>query len=201
MAANIFDISIEEDKCCICHELLSSAQIYELPECKHKFHTHCIVTWFRHRPSSQNYHTPDGKCPCCRNYGINNNNISPNNINTSQAARRYRLGWYYKPNQGFREKKRALRNYEKTHNGPKQLTSVLTKWDKCKIAVKEAELNYKNFKDKLKTEQCSYIEADKTIKNLQRIIWQKRRLFRHASSVIADFPVVPIIIPTPIDIN
>ena len=42
----------EPEKCGICQEALSSAQSYTLPECKHKFHTHCIITWFRTRPPS-----------------------------------------------------------------------------------------------------------------------------------------------------
>ena len=56
MALNLFNVQLqesdddEEEKCMICHEGLSTAPTYELPECKHTYHTHCIVTWFRHRP-------------------------------------------------------------------------------------------------------------------------------------------------------
>ena len=55
----------EIDICSICHEPLSnSEQIYTLPECSHKFHTNCIMHWFR---------TDHNRCPLCNNEGINFN--------------------------------------------------------------------------------------------------------------------------------
>ena len=39
------------EKCAICHENMNiiddNNEMYELPECKHYFHTNCILTWFR----------------------------------------------------------------------------------------------------------------------------------------------------------
>ena len=32
-----------EELCAICQDTLTGAPIYKLPECGHKFHTHCIV--------------------------------------------------------------------------------------------------------------------------------------------------------------
>lgn len=47
--------------CPICQESYSEGgNITELEDCNHKFHTQCIITWFR-SPNSQ------GTCPCCRN--------------------------------------------------------------------------------------------------------------------------------------
>ena len=72
--ANVLNIPLpeeNEEKCVICQEELSNRQAYTLPECGHTFHTECIVTWFRHRPSSQDELLPDGSCPCCCNKGIN----------------------------------------------------------------------------------------------------------------------------------
>ena len=37
----------EEDICLICRENLSNEQTYEIPECKHKYHTNCLINWFR----------------------------------------------------------------------------------------------------------------------------------------------------------
>lgn len=55
----------EIDICSICHEPLSnSEQIYTLPECSHRFHTNCIMHWFR---------TDHNRCPLCNNEGINFN--------------------------------------------------------------------------------------------------------------------------------
>ena len=51
------------DICAICHlKNLGEENIYNLPECCHKFHTNCIMTWFR---AGRN------RCPLCNNKGIN----------------------------------------------------------------------------------------------------------------------------------
>ena len=77
MALNLFNVQLQEsdddeEKCMICHENLSSAQTYKLPECNHVYHTHCIVTWFRHRPNEVGMGSSiDGKCPYCGDRGIN----------------------------------------------------------------------------------------------------------------------------------
>ena len=47
--------------CSICQGDLTS-DIYTLPECNHKFHTNCIIHWFR---------AGKNKCPLCMNQGIN----------------------------------------------------------------------------------------------------------------------------------
>tara|TARA_Y100000817_G_scaffold305632_1_gene289932 strand:- start:102 stop:731 length:630 start_codon:yes stop_codon:yes gene_type:complete len=209
MSANIFDINMQEENCVICQEPLESAQTYQLPECKHTYHTHCIVTWFRHRPSSEDFNSPDGKCPCCGNRGINNHN---SNISTSagglgssmvlaSARRRARLGWRYRPNREFRELVKILRNYEKEHEGPKQLTTLLKKWDDTRKDVTTAEENLRDFTKKLKTESCNYVEAQKKKTAFLQKIYNKRSRFRDLSMEIKNFPIVPIIIPTPIDIN
>ena len=36
------------DNCAICREKLEN-NTYTVPECNHKFHTNCIMTWFRTR--------------------------------------------------------------------------------------------------------------------------------------------------------
>ena len=50
------------DICAICHDNLGGDNIYTLPECNHKFHTNCIMTWFRAKHNT---------CPLCNNKGIN----------------------------------------------------------------------------------------------------------------------------------
>lgn len=55
----------QTDICSICHENLNNnEQIYILPECSHRFHTNCIMHWFR---------TDHNRCPLCNNEGINFN--------------------------------------------------------------------------------------------------------------------------------
>ena len=54
------DISSTEI-CVICLDPLET-EIYSLPECTHKYHTNCILHWFR---------AGHNKCPLCNNVGIN----------------------------------------------------------------------------------------------------------------------------------
>ena len=54
-----------DDICAICHENINvhdTSQLYELPECKHYYHTNCILTWFR---------AGHNRCPLCNNMGSN----------------------------------------------------------------------------------------------------------------------------------
>ena len=56
----------DNDICVICREKLKNSQYYSLPECNHKFHTDCIISWFRQGIK---------RCPLCNNkglYGTNN---------------------------------------------------------------------------------------------------------------------------------
>lgn len=124
MALNLFNVQLQEsdeddggEKCMICHEGLSTAPTYALPECKHTYHTHCIVTWFRHRPQEGTLgSSSDGKCPYCGNRGINH-------IEESEHDRYlpYRLTTRQQENMKF------IKKYSKTANAPKQLTSLLKK--------------------------------------------------------------------------
>ena len=50
------------DICAICHDNLGEDNVYTLPECNHKFHTNCIMTWFRAKHNT---------CPLCNNKVIN----------------------------------------------------------------------------------------------------------------------------------
>jgi hypothetical protein len=47
-----------ENNCSICLDnMIDENFIYTIPECNHKFHTNCIIEWFR---------TEHGNCPLCR---------------------------------------------------------------------------------------------------------------------------------------
>lgn len=48
--------------CMICHESCNDSSCYILPECNHKYHINCIITWFRNG---------DSRCPYCGDKGIN----------------------------------------------------------------------------------------------------------------------------------
>ena len=47
----------EQNICPICRDELNTKEIYSIPECNHKFHSSCILQWFR---TGKNF------CPCCK---------------------------------------------------------------------------------------------------------------------------------------
>ena len=53
-------LSANDDVCSICLDNLNKEQIYQLPECGHKYHTNCIMQWMR---------SGHCKCPYCGNIG------------------------------------------------------------------------------------------------------------------------------------
>lgn len=51
-------LSEEENICCICQDCISDHKTkYVIPECKHNFHSNCIIEWFRSGATT---------CPYCR---------------------------------------------------------------------------------------------------------------------------------------
>lgn len=51
------------EQCSICKEALDdTSPVYSIPECSHRFHTNCIMTWFR---------CGHNTCPLCLNKGVN----------------------------------------------------------------------------------------------------------------------------------
>ena len=77
----------EIDICSICHEPLSnSEQIYTLPECSHRFHTNCIMHWFR---------AYNGRCPLCNNEGINFNENEYDYNERKAFINYYRMASYH----------------------------------------------------------------------------------------------------------
>tara|TARA_B110000046_G_scaffold181522_1_gene213882 strand:- start:233 stop:775 length:543 start_codon:yes stop_codon:yes gene_type:complete len=142
------------DMCAICHEHLID-NIYELPECSHKFHTNCIMHWFR---------TDHNTCPLCQNCGINFN-IAYQQANSHGYAEK-RLWESYYPE--------ACR-YAKKKNADKE---IISKIRSLKKTIENDKNKKKNFKIWRKT-ICDGISSNKKIYdkyiNFQRNKWRIRR--------------------------
>ena len=197
MALNLFNVQLqesdddEEEKCMICHEGLSTAPTYALPECKHTYHTHCIVTWFRHRPREGTLgSSSDGKCPYCGNRGINH-------IEEPEHDRYlpYRLSRRQQENMKF------IKKYAKTANAPKQLTTLFEKIKVQEQSLQDCKKELKDFKKSCKTDLVNFNETKKKLTALRRAQWRKSLAIRKTQRAISQFPVIPIIIPMPVDIN
>tara|TARA_B100000900_G_C20559538_1_gene708263 strand:+ start:822 stop:1403 length:582 start_codon:yes stop_codon:yes gene_type:complete len=71
------------DICAICRETLDdNSQVFMLPECEHKFHTECIVHWFRYGRQT---------CPLCNNTGAGSQPAYTSRFIKLKHLRRYSL--------------------------------------------------------------------------------------------------------------
>ena len=200
MALNLFNVQLQEsdeedggEKCMICHEGLHTAHTYALPECKHVYHTHCIVTWFRHRPTEDTMgSSADGKCPYCGNRGINNIEDTPG---STIFSRYWRLTGRDKENLKF------IKKYSKKPNTSPLLKNLIKKANIQEQAFRDSKAEQTALKKSIKTELVNFNETKKKITALRQAQWRKSIALRKTHRAIARFPVIPIIIPLPIDIN
>jgi hypothetical protein len=189
-AINPMNVLLPEDYdtpiCVICQGALSDHQTYKLPECNHEFHTHCIVTWFRHNGFT--HIQEDGRCPCCGNNGINN------------YVGGKKRGWM-KFTEGEKFKFNFILNQAKKPDAPKALTSLVKKYYKKQEQLEMCEKEKKEFTKLLKTEPLVYSKAREKMCRTRTKCWNARRGVSELKNALLWFPIVPIIIPTPIDIN
>ena len=181
-----------EEVCVICQDALTTAQVYTLPECQHKYHTHCIVTWFRHNAGMCTDKMGGSKCPQCGNKGVNYTSTRKsrswfNRYRTMSAADKMRYTMI------MRESRKST--------APKQLLKIIEKYKTKEEEVKNADKEYKDFNKLLEAEPMCFSEAKNKKNTLRRKLWNKTSERNSCRQAIVDFPIVPIIIPTPIDLN
>ena len=63
------------------------------------------------------------------------------------------------------------------------------------------KINYTLFKKKITTDAVNYSETKKIIRQNRNKLWGARRNVGRIRKEISAFPIVPLIIPIPIDIN
>tara|TARA_Y100000768_G_scaffold388935_1_gene388929 strand:+ start:565 stop:1134 length:570 start_codon:yes stop_codon:yes gene_type:complete len=188
--ANVFNQQLlNEDMCVICQENLSNGQTYTLPECKHTFHTNCIVTWFRHRPSSNDEFSPDGACPCCSNRGIN----------YIAKTRRY---WRRSQTKCEFSKSRLklMREEEKKTTCPKELKRLFNRLRQEKENLVNLKKEYQDYKKQIKETNVNFLEAKNKMSNYRNSQWKIEGSIRSLMDTIIYFPIINIIIPTTIQI-
>jgi hypothetical protein len=97
--------SIMIEPCAICHES-GGEQVYCIPECNHKYHTNCIMTWFR---------TGHDTCPLCNNQGINHGLNNTTWLNKLEALENYKhLRLYSRRKDAPEELKRSVKSLRRT---------------------------------------------------------------------------------------
>lgn len=197
MALNPLDVELpneEENICIICHDLLNTAPTYTLPECKHQYHTHCIITWFRHRKSAEwlgpyNTSETDGCCPHCGNTGINNVTLqNGNNYYRHLTRRDY-------------EKFKINKEHGRKKNAPNAIKKELEKLSMKEKELEEFKTEEKAFKNNIKNNPVDYNETKKLLYSKRKKLWAIQRSISNIKKRIAVYPIIPLIIPMPIDIT
>ena len=86
-------------------------------------------------------------------------------------------------------------------DAPRDLTKLVKKHTMAKEGHIAAQANLRALKEKIKTESVNYAETVAKMRKLRSECWKKARVVEGCQRAITWFPIVPIIIPTPIDIN
>lgn len=187
-ALNILNIPAPvSEECMICREELECTQCYTLPECNHRYHTNCLISWFRNG---------DPRCPYCGNKGVNNKSIDI----TDRFTNRY-YSLKYKT-QTLIDIKRFV--FLKKYDTNKRCLEIRKQFDKIKVL----EENYKNetlklreLKQSLKDTPALYNEAKKNINSYRNKRWKITKQIRDEKfKIVNNSYIIPLIIPMCVDV-
>ena len=181
---NLLNLNLNdyEDICMICQENLSSAITYILPECNHKYHTHCVIAWFRNG---------DSRCPYCGNKGINHKQTK-----LKQGSR-----WRYWNRCHNQIKINELKKFSKTSEAPPILVKAFKKLELLNKTFEDKQQSLKDFMNNLKTDKVDYYNIKKQLQVLRTAKWKAGNAIYNQKNYIMDLHIVPLIIPIPLDIN
>lgn len=176
----------EADNCAICFNKLNGNETYTIPECKHKFHTNCIMTWFRMGHS---------KCPLCNDKGINQD-INQSNLTFSLIHNNINeYSWVYK-RRVLQENYKKMRRLSKRETASKHLKKSVKKLEKQEKKLKNLSVEQKDFQIS-KQENLTVKEIIKKNKKYRDKLWKTRRNISNLKSYIGlQFRNETIIIPT-----
>lgn len=174
----------EHCKCTICHDNISNEDTYILPECKHTFHTNCIMTWFR---------MGHNRCPLCNNTGINKKN--PKNLTLQFINSELEpYSWLYK-RKVLRENYIRMRRLSKNKNASKYLKASVKKLKKQEDNLKILSEQQKEFVNSIHNELTAKQIIKKNMQ-LKNKCWRVRRNINNIQSYIGlQFQDCNIIIP------
>tara|TARA_Y100000992_G_scaffold302444_1_gene276627 strand:- start:2533 stop:3081 length:549 start_codon:yes stop_codon:yes gene_type:complete len=179
---NIFNQNYD-NICMICHEEYDNSLCYTLPECNHKYHVNCIISWFRNG---------DSKCPYCGNKGINHTNTNNNNFY-------YNYGTYEK--QYVDDIKKIILN-DKDNFLYKHIVKELDKLKELENKKKTILSNKKEYENYIKNNNVNYNEVTKKIKELKKdkdnIYMQ---IMKQKFKIVNNSYIIPLILPIKLDIS
>lgn len=162
--------------CIICQEYIDMQQevfkptSWKLETCNHRYHISCIINWFRQGNTN---------CPLCGDTGVSSND-------------RYSNSSYYLSDI-LSERFKEIRKYSKKKNAPKKIKNAITRIKKMEDDEKEY---LKKMKDFFKTKQeITPNEAKSMYMKYKSKKWRLHRKIIRNKNKVAQYPIVPIIIP------
>tara|TARA_A100001015_G_scaffold264004_1_gene311340 strand:- start:2128 stop:2718 length:591 start_codon:yes stop_codon:yes gene_type:complete len=195
---NIFEVDLNtvDDNCGICQmplQRLGAEPLHTLKECKHTYHTECIVAWFR---------TRNNRCPLCGNSGINHYEEICGHFGTSSEifANNSVMRRSSYLSQVHRERYTLLKNFSKEDVAPKILKSYIKKAEK---AVQEYELilkQSKEFNHSLVTDLTPN-QIKKKITSIRKQKWKKYDNIINRKLDVLNLPIIPVIIPQHVNLE
>ena len=173
----------DEEKilCTICQEYIDmEAEIYKptsykLETCTHRFHTTCIINWFRQGNKT---------CPNCGDNGPHSGGSGAFRY-WARGVRAYELQARFS----------LLRTYSKTKNAPQFLVKKFEKLKSLEEKEKKAKMEKKEGKKRKCDPEKTYSELQKDQMKLSRKAWSAERRVVEEKRKIAVIPIVPVIIP------
>ena len=188
----------EQSLCLICHDFIDNENNYTLPECKHKYHTKCIIEWFKRG---------DNRCPYCQNRGINNQGekLNYNLMNTGMKIYFYpswrNKKWYDEDSkiryQTGVKKLNKIKKYVNNNNNNNNIPN----WIKRELnLLSKEEKEYKNLLKELKEfkktiNSLPYEEACLKRRDITNKTFKKQKNICNIKNNIISFPYYSIIIP------
>ena len=172
------------DICAICHDNLGEQDVYTLPECNHKFHTNCIMTWFRAKHNT---------CPLCNNKGINATRAQINEqANYGEWAKRKKYLKLYS----------IVSRKSRGKNAPKEMKKAVEK-------VRQYQKKFDDF-NKERREWMKSVPENMTVSKIKskctkqrRKHWQMQRTLRNKKRIVGYLYgecVTNIIIPEKVNV-
>ena len=189
---NIFQVELNNinHNCGICQMPLldeTNQPLHTLKECKHTYHTDCIIAWFR---------TRNNRCPLCGNSGLNHYQEICGTFGTATESippgcviHRSRF-----KNSQHKERYSILKQFSKEDHAPKLLKRYMDKTEKINEELKAFKKELRDFYN-YKHNNVSHKELNLKHRLLQTKIRKKQHDLNNNKLNILNLPIIPVIIP------
>ena len=159
-------MEISDNNCVICLSSLSDENnednIFNL-ECNHKFHTKCIMEWFR---------SSNGNCPLCNDNPFQQNNNYSIFYHSNLLDNRFK----------------TIKQYSRKKDAPEKLKKEIKKFNELNKKYNDSNKKMKEF-----TRDPLFKELEKKNKENRRENWAKlRKVRQQKEKIVTMYPMVCI---------